>query len=108
MNTKTASVVSYLSLIGWFIVYFTTTGNRSTAVRFHLKQSFGLMILCLILGILINATAILMPSLEQAMLIAWLVVPLLWLAGIINALVYEERPLPLLGKFFRKSFGFIQ
>lgn len=108
MNHRAISMISYLSLVGWFIAFFSTRNNRSVTVRFHLKQSFGLMIVCLVLGVLINITAIIMPSLEQAMLMTWLAVPLLWLTGAVNAWCYENRPLPLLGKLFDKSFEFIQ
>lgn len=108
MSSKAASVISYLSLIGWFISFFSTNHCRDKVVCFHLKQSFAMMILSLAFSIVVNITVLVAPSLEKLILVVWLLVPVFWIFGAANAFLFPKRPLPVLGKISQKLFDFIQ
>ena len=48
MTNKTLSIVSYITIIGWLIAYFSykdkSETEKSTVVNYHLKQSLGIAV----------------------------------------------------------------
>ena len=48
MNNKTLSIVSYITLIGWGIAYIIGKDKADDLLKFHLKQSLGLVIFSII------------------------------------------------------------
>lgn len=82
MDTKSTGVISYLTLIGWFVAYFT--GDRDGA-KFHMNQSLVIYLFSL-LGII--------PCIGQLWLIFLLVC---WIIGLIAAINGEEKEVPLIG-----------
>ena len=57
MKKKTASLVCYLTIIGWFIAYKHYNRSKKTSLlKFHLKQSFGLTVLGVITNLIIITT----------------------------------------------------
>ncbi len=116
MDNKTLSLVSYITLIGWLIAFFSYKDQeKNSLVSYHLRQSFGLMVgglaLMIVLGILITIVAFISAGLATVIyLLAGLVnlgLFVLLIIGAINAYKGEEKPLPLIGKMFEGKFNFI-
>lgn len=106
MDKKTLSIVAYITLIGWIIAYVQYKNDQSPEVRFHLKQSLGVMILGLVLSVAMTIIVSIVPSLAFLNLLS-LVVVLLWILGIINAANGVQRPLPLCGAVAENQLNFI-
>ena len=110
MDKKTLSIVSYITIIGWLIAYFSYKGklDKSSLERFHLKQSFGIGILG-ILNFVAEAivTSLISHSLAIIFTITGILIFVFWILGIINAAKEEEKPLPIIGSLFVDKFSFI-
>ncbi len=108
MNKKTASIVSYITIIGWLIAYFSTKDQkRDSLVKFHLKQSFGLAIVTILFNIATTIIAIIIPAIATVLSLIGLVFFVFMIIGIINANKEQETPLPVIGKLFMSKFNFI-
>ena len=105
MDNKTLSIVSYITLIGWLIAYFVGKDKADDLLKFHLKQSLGLMIfsflLQIVLIIIISITGIGMLSIIS------FIIPVLIVIGIINAANGVKKPLPIIGAMLEDKFAFI-
>ena len=123
MDKKTMAIVSYITIIGWLISFFSYKGTeKDSLVSYHLKQSFGLFLTAFCINIaLIILTKILVAIalagiaflvvittilglLSTIIYITYLV---LFIIGIITASKGEEKPLPIIGKMFEGKFDFI-
>ncbi len=105
MNNKTLSIVSYITIIGWLIAFISGKDKADSLLRYHLKQSLGVVILSFILptilGILISVT-------HLGILGIIAILPLvLMIIGAINAANEVEKPLPLIGKIADDQFSFL-
>lgn len=90
MDTKTTSVVAYLSWIGWFIALLA--GDKEGA-KFHINQSLVILLFMLAGGIV---SAI--PKVGWMLSGLWSVFMLVcWIMGLIAALNQEEKEVPLIG-----------
>ena len=108
MNNKTTAIVSYITIIGWLIAFFTGERPRNSLAKYHLNQGFGLFIAGLILGIIVNILAVILPSVGVMLSsILGIALVLLLIIGAINAGNEKEAPLPIIGKFFENKFSFI-
>jgi uncharacterized membrane protein len=105
MNNKTLSIVSYITIIGWLIAFFSAKDKtpKSSLVTYHLKQGFGLAIIGAVLSVLSG----ILSAFAFIFGIAQLVVFVLWIFGIINAMNEVEKPVPLIGSMFEGKFDFI-
>lgn len=106
MNSKTLSILSYVTLIGWFIAYFSGKEKSDSLLRYHLKQSLGLAIVSIVLNIALSIIAHLVPSLSFLGLLGYVIL-IFWVLGIINAANQAEKPVPVIGKVFEDKFAFI-
>ncbi|SFE76544.1 hypothetical protein SAMN05518672_11011 [Chitinophaga sp. CF118] len=106
MNTKTLSIVSYVTLIGWFIAYFSGKEKTDALLRYHLRQSLGLAIVSILFSIALNVIATIIPSLSFLSLLGFVII-VFWVLGIINAASGTLKPIPFLGKAFENKFAFI-
>ena len=53
MHKKTIAVISYITIIGWIIAYREyEKGAKSSLVKFHLEQSFGLAVIVVLTNII--------------------------------------------------------
>lgn len=106
MDKKTLSIVSYITIIGWLIA-FISNSEKSSLAKYHLKQSFGLFITAILVGIALGIllSIIPIPFVDNAFSLGVLALMIL---GILNASKEEEKPLPIIGKFFENQFDFIQ
>lgn len=108
MNKKTASIISYITIIGWAISYFSTNNEqRDSLVKFHLKQSFGLAIVSILFNIATTIIAIIIPAIASILSLIGLIFLVLIVIGAINASKEQETRLPLIGKLFVSKFNFI-
>lgn len=108
MNSKTLSIISYISIIGWIISYlsFKKETVKDPLVGYHLEQGLGVFIVSVVLNIILIIIATIMPSLALVLSILGYVVFVLWVFGIINAIKEQKKPVPLIGKIFEGKFKF--
>ncbi|NPA08136.1 MAG: DUF4870 domain-containing protein [Chlorobi bacterium] len=108
MDKKNAAIISYLTIIGWLIAYLITNSDkRDSFVKYHLKQSLGLIISQFVFGISAGILTSIMPSLLfiNYFAIGFLI---LWIFGIINVVNSVEKPIPMIGRLFEDKFNFIK
>jgi uncharacterized membrane protein len=110
MDKKTISIISYITIIGWVIAYVSHNNSpeKASLSRYHLKQSLGVAILGILLGIVLNVVAMIVPALAAILSLASLAVVVLWVFGIINAANQQEKPVPLVGAMLENKFDFIK
>lgn len=108
MHTKNLSIIAYLTIIGWGFSYLKFGKEKNNELlKYHLRQSLGVMTVSCLFGILIWIIAVFSPTV--AILFSWMGILLfiLLVLGIINALNETQRPVPIIGKFFENKFFFI-
>lgn len=105
MNNKSLSILSYITLIGWLIAYFTGKDQANDLLKYHLRQSLGLLIAGLLLSIGLNILMAITSLYSLGYLS--LVVLVLLIIGAINAANEVKKPLPVIGKMFENKFSFI-
>ncbi|SHN46141.1 DUF4870 domain-containing protein [Chitinophaga sp. CF418] len=106
MSTKTLSILSYVTLIGWAIAYYSGKDRADKLLRYHLRQSLGLAIISILLSIVLNIIASIIPALAFLSLLS-LVITIFWVLGIINAVNGALKPVPVFGRAFENKFSFI-
>lgn len=105
MSSKVTSVLSYFGLIGWLIAFFA--GTKDDKSIYHLRQGFGLVLLSIVFGIVIQILLRISESLALVGTVLWIILLVLFILGLINALKEEKKPLPIVGKSF-EGFNFIK
>lgn len=110
MDAKTISWLSYITLIGWIIalVQHGNTNPKSSLATFHLRQSFGIMVSCFAIYLVLMILILAAPFLIFVSWIVWIVLIVFWVLGLISALNGEEKPVPVLGAQFQQWFQFIK
>ncbi|MDV3508930.1 import component protein [Elizabethkingia anophelis] len=105
MDNKTLSVISYISIIGWIISFVMGKDNANSLLKYHLRQSLGLVIFSFVLGIVLQ----IIMSITGLYVLGYigLINFALMIIGIINAANEAEKPLPLIGKMFEDKFAFV-
>lgn len=106
MNNKTLSIVSYITIIGWLIAYFSGKDNANSLLKYHLRQSLGLLIVGIVFNVTLVIFSLLIPAFAYLGYLGYGFWALL-ITGIINANNEVEKPLPLIGKMFENKFAFI-
>ncbi|HCM34344.1 DUF4870 domain-containing protein [Chryseobacterium sp.] len=105
MDNKTLSIVSYITVFGWLVSFILGKEKPNSLLKYHLKQSLGLVIFSIALSIIINILFI-VTSLGILGILGFLPL-ILAIVGIINAANEVEKPLPIIGKMFEDKFSFI-
>jgi uncharacterized membrane protein len=110
MNAKTMAIVAYITLIGWIVAFVTYNGDaqKPSLTRFHLRQAFGLLVAGVAFYIVYFILLMILPFLGLLFGLVGIAFLVLWIMGIINAANEQEKPLPLVGEFFDKTFTFIK
>ncbi|OPC58237.1 DUF4870 domain-containing protein [Elizabethkingia miricola] len=105
MDNKTLSVISYITIIGWIISFVIGKDNANSLLKYHLRQSFGLFIFGILLGVVLQ----IIMSITGLYFLGYigLINFALMIIGIINAANEAEKPLPLIGKMFEDKFAFV-
>jgi len=108
MTTKTTAIVAYLTIIGWIIslISYNNSPEKSSLVRFHLRQFFGLFLTAIAINIIVSF----IPSSIGGILsiVCMVLLFILWLMGIMSAANETEKPMPFIGEFFDKNLTFIK
>jgi len=113
-NGKTASIISYFTIIGWLIAYFAMhKDNRTELGSYQLRQTLLLNIIAIVLGwgigfvlgILIATTGML--SLIYISYLVQLAIFIVWLIGLIGAINGEKKPMPIIGEKAQTMFASI-
>ena len=107
MNNKTLSIVSYITLIGWLIAYFSGKEQADSLLKYHLRQSLGLLITGCIFNVVCAVLIAIIPSLGFLSYVGYAFFAIM-VFGIINASNEVQRPLPVIGKLFEGQFAFIK
>ncbi|MGJ1430243.1 DUF4870 domain-containing protein [Sphingobacterium spiritivorum] len=109
MNNKTLAIVSYITIIGWLIAYFSykKQTDKSTYVTYHLEQSLGVFVFSIIISIIAGILTSVLPTLSIVFSLFTLIPLILLVLGMINASNEVTKPVPVIGGFFEKKFGFL-
>jgi len=116
MDKKTLALVSYITIIGWLISFFSYKGQeKDSLVSYHLKQSFGLFIAYMaywvlawiVVAVFMAISWRLAGVIGSILYLGYLAFFVLMIIGIITASKGEEKPLPVIGKMFEGKFNFI-
>ena len=107
MNNKTLSIVSYITLIGWLIAYFSGKESADSLLKYHLRQSFGIMVTSIVVNVALSILTSIVPALSILGIIVGVAFLALLIIGIINASNEAQKPLPIIGKIFEDKFAFI-
>lgn len=95
---KTVAILAYLTVFGLIAALVMNNNQKTNLGRFHIRQSIGLTIFALLLGVLTFLPVvgkIISPVLGILVLIALVL-------GILGAINKQEKELPLVGGFFQK------
>lgn len=79
--------------------------ERSSFANFHIRQSFGIMLLGALASMLRGINFFGVGLLGIIMFIG---VIYFWILGVHAATKGEEKPVPILGEYFQQWFSFIQ
>jgi uncharacterized membrane protein len=96
---KTAAITSYILIVGALIAMSMNSEDKNPFAAFHIRQSIGLSVTFISLGLIVSPFDNLMIS--SAM---WLFVSILWAFGLYTAITGQTKPVPLLGNLFQKIF----
>ncbi|GGI24088.1 DUF4870 domain-containing protein [Pedobacter mendelii] len=104
---KTASIVSYITIIGWLIAYFALYKDKKTSLgSFHLRQS--LLINLIYIGLNIVQRIVLISTASATLYylfsILYVVLFILWLIGLIGAIQAQKKPIPFIGEKAQTMF----
>jgi len=108
MNSKTLSILSYVTIIGWVIAYIKNKEltPKDELVTYHLKQGFGFFILSILVNIAISIVVAIVPFLYFLSYVG-IILLILWIFAIINAVNMQKKPIPVVGSMFENQFAFI-
>ena len=100
-DPKTIAIIAYLTIIGLVIAFILNNDKRDEFATFHIKQSLGLVLVSLGLFIIgmIPILGWILSFLGSIFLLY------LWIMGLINAVNYKTKPVPILGHQFEKWFA---
>lgn len=110
MTSKTVSMISYITIIGWAIAFskYKNGEGKSSLSIYHLKQSLGVFVVSICITILIYIIASFLPTLASILSLGNLAILIFWIFGIINASNELEKPVPIIGSIFENKFNFIK
>lgn len=109
MDNKTLAIVSYITLIGWVVAFFIGKEKADNLLKYHLKQSLGILIISFALGIIIQVIARIVPTIAGIIsFVLYIILLVLMIKGIINAAGEKQKPLPIIGAWADKAFTFIK
>lgn len=97
---KPVAITSYILIVGVLIALSMNSENKNPFASFHIRQSLGLNLTFIILGISISYFESIMVAAPM-----WIFISVLAIYGIFSAAKGETTPLPLLGKWFQKWFS---
>jgi uncharacterized membrane protein len=95
---KTMAIVAYVFWLGLFLAIFLNNKDKNTFTSFHIRQSFGILLLNLGAGFAYTYINHTFGSIIAVISVV------LWIFGFISALKGEEKLVPLFGNLFQDLF----
>ena len=99
---KNIAVISYLTIFGTIIAFFSNKDKKSDFAAFHIRQAIGLWLTFFVLGYVISAFD------------SWLITFCFWMFFRVyfnyrfkNPAAGRPQSVPLIGSFFQKLFSTI-
>jgi len=96
-NISPKTTMAFVAYI-FFVIPLLTDDKDDAFVKYHVKQSLGLLIAWIVVSVF-----------TMVPVIGWffgpilgLILVILWIIGVLNALQGEKKPLPLIGKHSEK------
>lgn len=103
---RTVAILSYITLIGFVIAVVLHSSGKKTALgAYHLRQTLGLLITGLVLGIAAGILALIPILGVLTTFVIWGGLFVLWLLGLIAAINGQQKPMPVLGENYQKWFA---
>ena len=100
---KTVAIVAYLTIIGLIAALVMNNNLPSSLGRFHIRQSIGITVLVLAIGLLTY-----IPGVGGIIsMVGGIILLLALVLGILSAVKAEEKGLPVVGGFFQSWFSMI-
>ena len=97
---KTIAIIAYITFIGLIIAFVLNMDKKNSFAMFHIRQSLGLVLTALILGI-VNIIPVLGWLIS---IIGSIVILVMWILALISALNGTRKPVFLLGEKFQEWF----
>jgi uncharacterized membrane protein len=103
---RTVAILSYITLIGFVIAVVLHSSGKKTALgAYHLRQTLGLLITGLVLGVAAGILALIPILGVLTTFVIWGGLFVLWLLGLIAAINGQQKPMPVLGENYQKWFA---
>lgn len=96
---KMTAIVSYILIIGVLIALSMNSENKNRFASFHIRQSLGLSLMFVSLGLIISNFA--SPMITFSM---WIFMSVLWSYGMITAIKGQTIAIPFFGNLFQRIF----
>lgn len=97
---KSTAIIAHITLIGLIIAFILNNDKKNTFSAYHIRQVLGLAVT----GLALMAISII-PVLGWLMaMLGYILLLIMWVAGIINAVNGKEKPMPVLGKQYMQWF----
>ncbi len=96
---KKIAIVSYILFVGVLIAMSMNSDEKNKFASFHIRQSLGLTILFLSLGLI--SSNFNNPWITFSF---WIAISVLWVFGIFGAVKGEKAIVPIVGEPFQKIF----
>ncbi|MEA1787210.1 hypothetical protein U1E44_14000 [Arenibacter sp. GZD96] len=97
---KNMAIIAYITVVGLIIAFISNKDKKDAFTSFHIKQSLGLALTGLALGIIS-----LIPILGWIIwIIGVFVVLYMWVMGLMNAINGKEKTVPFLGDKYGEWF----
>ncbi len=97
---KTIAIIAYITFIGLIIAFVLNMEKKNSFAMFHIRQSLGLVLTALILGI-VNIIPVLGWLIS---IVGSIVILVMWILALISALNGTRKPVFLLGEKFQEWF----
>jgi len=104
MDGKTVAIIATLLGVGTLIAWLINKDNPSDIGSFYIRQSIGLILLAVVVGVLATILAFI-PFGGIISLVLYLGFLILWVINFINAVGGKQKPIPLVGKLFQDWFA---
>ena len=96
---KNTAIISYILIVGVLIAMSINSDKKNKFASFHIRQSLGLSLTFVCLGLLISNFENPMVTISM-----WFFISVLWSFGFLGAIQGRTHPVPLLGNLFQKLF----
>ena len=102
---RTIAILSYLTIIGFIVALVMHSSKKTALGSFHLRQTLGLIVSGLVLGVAGIVLAFIPILGWLALMAAWIGFLVLWLLGLIAAASGQQKPVPVMGEHYQKWFA---